>query len=122
MPLAACEPAAQPAAPEIRPVRVVTVEERTGGETVSLTGTVQAATTVDLAFRIDGRMIERLAKVGDAVTPGQPVARLDPANEEDALRAARADVAAAMGQLVEAQNNYERPSTLLRDGWTTRAL
>jgi membrane fusion protein, multidrug efflux system len=118
--LAACGPEAEPAPPEVRPVRVITIEERSGGDAVSLTGTVQAATTVNLAFRIDGRMTERLANVGDAVTPGQLVARLDPANEEDALRAARADVAGAMGQLVEAQNNYERQRTLLRDGWTTR--
>jgi membrane fusion protein, multidrug efflux system len=118
--LAACEPAAEQAAPEIRPVRVVTIEEGTGGDTVSLTGTVQAQTTVNLAFRIEGRMIERLVNVGDAVAPGQLVARLDPENEEDALRAARADVAAARGQLVEAQNNYDRQNTLLQDGWTTR--
>jgi membrane fusion protein, multidrug efflux system len=118
--LAACEPAAEPAAPEIRPVRVVTIDERTGGDTVSLTGTIQAQTTVNLAFRIDGRMIERLVNVGDPVAPGQLVARLDPENEEDALRAARADVAAATGQLVEAQNNYDRQNTLLQDGWTTR--
>jgi RND family efflux transporter MFP subunit len=118
--LAACGPAAEPAAPEIRPVRVVTIEERAGGDTVSLTGTVQAQMEVNLAFRIDGRMTERLANVGDPVTPGQLVARLDPENEENALRAARADVAAAAGQLVEARNNYERQRTLLRDGWTTR--
>jgi membrane fusion protein, multidrug efflux system len=118
--LSACGPAAEPAPPEIRPVRVVTIEERTGGDTVSLTGTVQAQATANLAFRIDGRMIERLVNVGDAVAPGQPVARLDTENEEDALRAGRADVAAATGQLVEAQNNYDRQNTLLRDGWTTR--
>jgi RND family efflux transporter MFP subunit len=118
--LAACGPAAEPAAPEIRPVRVVTIEERPGGDTVSLTGTVQAEATVNLAFRIDGRMSERLANVGDTVAPGQLVARLDPENEESALRAARADLAAAMGQLTEAQNNYNRQSTLLRDGWTTK--
>lgn len=118
--LAACEPAAEPAAPEIRPVRVVTVDERAGADTVSLTGTVQAETEVNLAFRIDGRMVERLVNVGDRVDGGQIVARLDPEDEENALRAARADLAAAMGQLVEAQNNYERQETLLRDGWTTR--
>jgi membrane fusion protein, multidrug efflux system len=118
--LAGCGPPAEPAAPEIRPVRVITIEERTGGDTVSLTGTVQAATTVNLAFRIDGRMTERLVNVGDTVTPGQLIARLDPANEDDALRAARADMAGAMGQLTEAQNNHERQRTLLRDGWTTR--
>ena len=118
---AACGQAEEPGAPEIRPVRVVTVEEQVGGDTVSLTGTVQAQTEVNLAFRIDGRMTERLVNVGERVTPGQVVARLDPENEENALRAARADLAAATGQLVEARNNYERQSTLLRDGWTTRA-
>jgi RND family efflux transporter MFP subunit len=118
--LAACGRSEEATPPEIRPVRVVTIEERPGGETVSLTGTVQAEMTVDLAFRINGRMIERLAKVGDAVAPGQIVARLDPENEENGLRAARADIAAAMGQLTEARNNYQRQSTLLRDGWTTR--
>jgi RND family efflux transporter MFP subunit len=117
--LAACEPAAEPAAPEIRPVRVISVEERAGGETVSLTGTVQAETEVNLAFRIGGRLIERLVNVGDQVTAGQVVARLDPEDDENALRAARAELAAAGGQLVEAQNNYERQQTLLQDGWTT---
>lgn len=115
-----CGPPEEAAAPEIRPVRVITVEKREGGDTVSLTGTVQAATTVNLAFRIDGRMIERLASVGERLASGQIVARLDPANEENALRAARADALGAAGQLVEAENNYERQKTLLRDGWTTR--
>jgi membrane fusion protein, multidrug efflux system len=118
--LAACEPTAEPAPPEVRPVRVLAIEERAGGDTVSLTGTVQAQMEVNLAFRIDGRMTERLVNVGDRVRPGQLVARLDPENEENALRAARADLAAATGQLVEARNNYERQNTLLRDGWTTR--
>jgi RND family efflux transporter MFP subunit len=118
--LAACGEAEEAAAPEARPVRVVTIEERAGGETVSLTGTVQAQMEVNLAFRINGRMTERLVGVGDRVEPGQIVARLDPQNEENGLRAARADLAGARGQLVEAQNNYERQSTLLRDGWTTR--
>jgi membrane fusion protein, multidrug efflux system len=118
--LAACGQPEEAATPEARPVRVVMVEERAGGDTVSLAGTVQAEATVNLAFRVDGRMIERLVGVGDRVGPGEVVARLDPQDEENALRAARANVAGATGQLVEAQNNYDRQSTLLRDGWTTR--
>jgi membrane fusion protein, multidrug efflux system len=118
--LAACSPAAPPPAPEIRPVRVVTVERQSGGETVSLTGTVQAQTEVNLAFRIDGRMVERLVNVGHEVKTGQVVARLDPENEQNALRAARAAVAAAAGQLNEARNNYDRQRQLLEGGWTTR--
>jgi membrane fusion protein, multidrug efflux system len=87
--LAGCGGSEEAPAPEIRPVRVVTIEERPGGETVALTGTVQAEATVDLAFRINGRMTDRPVKVGDTVAPGLIVARLDPENEENALRAAR---------------------------------
>lgn len=118
--LAACsEPPAAPAA-EPRPVRVVAVEPRAGGEVVSLTGTIQAETEVNLGFRIDGRMVERLVNVGDRVTAGQVVARLDPTNEQNALRAARASLAAAQAQLTEAQANYGRARELLRTGFGTR--
>ena len=106
--LTACRPAAEPPAPEIRPVRVMTVEKRAGGETVSLTGNIQAQTEVNLSFRIDGRMIKRNVDVGATVKPGQVVAVLNADNEENALQSARAGLAAARAQLVEARNNYER--------------
>lgn len=120
MALAACDDPAPPPAPEIRPVRVVTVAPRSGGDSVSITGTVAAETEVNLAFRIDGRMVERLVNVGDRVTAGQLVARLDRQNEENSLRAARAQASAARAQLTEARNNYQRQRDLLQTGFTTR--
>jgi RND family efflux transporter MFP subunit len=118
--LGACsEPPAPPPA-EPRPVRVATVEPRGEGTLVSLTGTIQAETEVNLGFRIDGRMVERLVNVGDRVTAGQVVARLDRTNEENSLRAARAALAAAQAQLVEARANYGRARELLRTGFGTR--
>ena len=41
-----------------RPVRTVTVESQADGETVSFTGQIRAQDTVNLAFRLDGRMID----------------------------------------------------------------
>jgi len=118
--LAACsEPPAPPPA-EPRPVRVASVEPRGGGEVVSLAGTVQAETEINLGFRIDGRMVERLVNVGDRVVGGQVVARLDRTNEENGLRAARAQLAASQAQLTEAQANYGRARELLRTGFGTR--
>src|SRR5687767_5915883 len=70
------EPA--PPAPQVRPVRTVTVEGRAEGETVSLTGQVRARDQASLAFRLDGRVIERPVNVGDVLQAGQLVARLDP--------------------------------------------
>lgn len=119
--LAACGPEPEPPPPETRPVRVISVEKSGGGESVALTGTVQAQTDVNLAFRIDGRMVERLVNVGDAVKAGQVVARLNPDTERSALQGARADLVAAQGQLVEARNNFNRQQRLLEQGFISKA-
>jgi RND family efflux transporter MFP subunit len=83
---------------------------------------LQAENEAAIAFRIAGRVIERSAGVGDHVEPGQVLAKLDPQNELNALRSARAGVSAAQGQLVEAQNTFKRQETLLARGFTTRVL
>ena len=102
-------------------MRVVTVEERVAGDTVSLAGTVESQVQVDLGFRIGGRLLERLVNVGDAVTAGQPLARLDPTDEENGLRAAEANLAAAEAQLSEARANYDRQRQLYDRGFLARA-
>lgn len=121
--LAACHPAdQQTAAPEpIRPVRVTTVEELPGGETVTLTGNIQAQDDVALAFRVGGQLIERSVNVGDQVRAGQVVARLDGINERHAVDAARANLAAAMARLVEARNTVQRYEPMLARGFVARA-
>ena len=119
--LAACGDDEESAAEPIRPVRVVTVEKREAGETVTLTGQVQAQEEVSLSFRVGGRMIERPVNVGDRVEAGQVIARLDPESARNALQTARANLTAAMGQLTRVRNDYERQETLLAQGWTTRA-
>ena len=73
--LAACKPAEPPPQETARPVRTVTVERQAGGETVSLTGQIQAQEEVSLSFRTGGRMIERSVNVGDQVKPGQVIAK-----------------------------------------------
>ncbi len=121
MPLAACGSAEEPVAEPVRPVRVVTVEKREVIETVSLPGQIEAQEEVSLSFRVGGRMIKRLVNVGDQVEAGQVIARLDPEPARNALRTARANLSAAMGQQTMARNDYQRQETLLRQGWTTRA-
>lgn len=116
-----CNRAAEPPAPEVRPVRVTTIAKGVAGDTVVLVGTVQAQTEVNLSFRIDGRLIERDVNVGDQVKPGQLVARLDSQNEETGVESARAQLAAARAQLAEAQINYERMKDLVAEDAVSRA-
>jgi membrane fusion protein, multidrug efflux system len=119
--LSGCERESEAAPPQIRPVRTVTVEKREAGQPVSLTGRIEAEDEVALAFRISGRLAENGATLGARVEAGQVIARLEPQNELNALRAAQAALSAAQGLLTEARNHFDRQDRLLRDGWTTRA-
>ncbi|MBN8490526.1 MAG: efflux RND transporter periplasmic adaptor subunit [Burkholderiales bacterium] len=119
--LAGCAREVEAPPPEIRPVRTITVAPRAADNTVALTGTVQAQNEINLSFRIDGRLVERLVEVGDNVRPGQLIARLDPQNEESSLQSVRAQLAGANAQLVEARSNYERMRDLVAEDAVSRA-
>ena len=120
--LAACgdEPEERP--PEVRPVRVVTVEKRPAGVPVVLTGRIAAEDEARLAFRLSGRMIERTVNVGDRVAAGQLIGRLDAQDQQNALRAAEANLAAAQGQATEAEAEFQRQRTLEERGFAARAV
>ena len=102
-------------------MRTVTVERRVVSEPLILTGQIRAQEEVNLAFRIDGKLIERFASVGQRVTAGQLVARLDAQNEQNALTAAEADNSAAQSGLTQAQRNESRQKDALARGATNRA-
>lgn len=119
--VAACDETDEAAPAEARPVRVVVVEERATGEAASLAGTVESQVQVDLAFRIGGRMTDRDVAVGDTVEAGQFIARLDPTDEENGVRAAEANLAAAEAQLTEARSNFDRQRQLFDRGFLARA-
>jgi RND family efflux transporter MFP subunit len=118
--VAACQPEVKDAAPEIRPVRGITVERREAGTPIALTGRIEADDEAALSFRIAGRVLQNDRKLGDRVEPGEIVARVESQNELNALRSAKANLAAAQGQLVQARNHFERQDTLMARGFTTR--
>jgi RND family efflux transporter MFP subunit len=107
--------------PEPRPVRTVTVESQADGETLSFTGQIRARDQFNLAFRLDGRVIERHAGVGDLIAAGQVVARLDSQNQQNALRSAEANLVSAQATLTRARLAFGRQQELMKNGWTPRA-
>ena len=119
--LSSCNRATEPPAPEIRPVRVLTIAKGAAGDTIALTGTVQAQTEINKSFRIDGRLLDRNVNIGDTVRAGQVIARLDAQNEESGLQSARAQLTAARARLTEAQSMYGRMRDLVAERAVSRA-
>ena len=62
--MAACGPKKEAETPAPRPVRTVTAKPQDSGETVVLTGHIQAEDEASMAFRIGGRMTERFVTTG----------------------------------------------------------
>jgi RND family efflux transporter MFP subunit len=118
--LAACGKEEKAAAPQIRPVRTVTVEPRQGGETLSLTGEIQPRYQADIGFRVDGKILERPVDVGTAVKAGQLLARLDPQQYRQSVEVAKADVAAREAEVTRSEAQESRQRELLKNGHTTQ--
>ena len=108
-------------APLVRPVQTTVVHYSAAGEPVSLTGQIQAQNQANLAFRIGGRVIERRVSVGDTVSPGEVVARIESMDPQNSLRSAQADLAAGEATLVQARNNEARYRALVASGVISRA-
>ncbi len=83
-----------PAAPQPRPVMVVHPQPASEAM-VSYAGEVRARYEPELAFRIGGKIVERLVEVGEHVRENQPLARLDPQDVRLQLDGVQAQVAAA---------------------------
>ena len=118
--LGACDDNAPPPPPEIRPVRTVTVAPRSGGDSVSLTGTVEAQTEVEPRLphrRPHGRAPRQCRR------PRRAPARCSRGWIRRTSRTARrrAPACRAPGPAAEARNNIQRQRDLLGDAASPRA-
>ncbi len=92
---------------------------------VLTTGTIEAV-HLDLAFKVQGRLLEVPVAEGNAIKAGDLVARIEPQDLEVAVQSARAQLESARAGLVQAIANrgktardLERQTSLLESGATT---
>jgi RND family efflux transporter MFP subunit len=91
--LAGCTKEPEPKPEDIRPVRVLRIGETAAARSLEFAGELRPRHEIRLAFRVGGKIAERLVEVGSRVRAGQPVARLDPADLALAAASARAQAA-----------------------------
>lgn len=81
------------------------------------TGVISARVQSNLGFRVPGKIVERLVNVGQPVTAGQPLMRIDETDLRLALTAKRNAAAAARAVLVQARADEKRYAVLVKDGF-----
>ncbi|HEY4408358.1 MAG TPA: biotin/lipoyl-binding protein [Acidimicrobiia bacterium] len=95
--------------------RLVSATTGTVSQTVSATGTVQPATSLDLNFATGGVLTAVNVKAGDKVKINQVLATIDPSQAQVALETANANLAAALQKL----NDAKSPPTTTTTSTTT---
>jgi RND family efflux transporter MFP subunit len=96
-------------------VRVANATSVTGVER-AFTGTIAARVQSNLGFRVPGKIVERFVDVGQQVTAGQPLMRIDETDLRLALTAKRNAVIAARAVFVQARADEKRYATLVSGG------
>ena len=100
-------------------VEVQRVELTEAAQTMTLTGEIRAQVESDLGFRTDGRITERLVGVGDHVSSGQILAKLDPQEQQARVDAAESEVRAAEAKFANETSNLDRQKLLLSRNTTS---
>ncbi|MDR6395747.1 efflux RND transporter periplasmic adaptor subunit [Herbaspirillum seropedicae] len=105
--LAACSKPA-PVADAPREVVVLQAQQRGQAGTLHLPAEVQSRYVTSMSFRIAGQLTERRVHLGDVVRKGQVLARLDPADANQNVSAAQAELASARQHLDAAEKQLQR--------------
>ncbi len=104
-----------------QPVRVTRVTFAAPEATRSFTGTIRPQHETAMAFRVSGKIVVRLVEVGDLVTAGQVLARLDDTDARLTVEAAAAEVLAASTDLSRAKAEAKRAQGLFASGFAAKA-
>jgi HlyD family secretion protein len=123
--LAACSGKSESDAPQIT---TVAVERGDVAAAVTAGGTLQALVTVQVGSQVSGRIASLEADYNSIVKKGDVVARIDPLQQQAAVRRTEANVAAAKGNLaksqaaqVDAERQLRRARELLPQGYVSQA-
>ncbi len=112
--LAGCGKEAPPQA-KPHPILVVTAHNAYSGNERTFTGVVRARHESELGFRTGGKVVARMVEVGQTVTAGQALARLDAGDYELAVHAAEDQLQAARVDAEQAASDEARFRRLLAD-------
>jgi RND family efflux transporter MFP subunit len=106
--LTACKQPAPPEVQVIRPAQVWTVSAQSNAAQQRFSGELRARFEADLAFRVGGKVVERAVELGQAVSAGQVLVRLDAADLNLGVSSAQASLAGAEADKLNAQQELTR--------------
>jgi len=104
-----------------RPVRLITPELREEHPTLDLTGQLRSDELVAVPAEVEGRIDAVLVDVGDVVSKGQPLAKIDRSTWKTRMEQTEAELGSAVADLALAEKELKRKKDLLSDKTISQA-
>lgn len=117
---AACGGGGPPQASPPTEVNVVEITPQRIDQVYEFVGNVEASRSVEVRAQVAGVIVARPYNEGQSVKPGEVLFRLDPLQYDAEYRRARAQLADAEARQLNADQNLERLTPLLRDNAISR--
>ncbi|WP_137934145.1 efflux RND transporter periplasmic adaptor subunit [Mesorhizobium comanense] len=105
----------------IRPVKVVEIAPAHDTRTLSYSGSVKARIESALAFRVNGKITERLVDIGQHVAPGDVLARVDRSDYDLSVKSAQASLDAAERQVETVELARKRAEQLFAKNFAPKS-
>ncbi|MEW5904461.1 MAG: efflux RND transporter periplasmic adaptor subunit [Pseudomonadota bacterium] len=103
------------------PLATAPVQYREVEQTYSIDGVVEAVRQSTVSAQISGRVKGIFFDVGDRVSQGQVILKIDEREAEQALAGSRAQLSQAQAALLNARLNYERSQELFKQKFISQA-
>ena len=105
----------------VRPALAYKIPATSGVENEVFAGDIRARIEADHAFRVAGKISQRLVDAGATVKKGQPLARIDPQDVRFAADAGKAQVAAQLTEADFADAELKRFQDLFNKGFVSKS-
>ena len=105
----------------VRPALAYKIPATSGVESEVFAGDIHARVEADHAFRVAGKVSQRLVDAGATVKRGQPLARIDPQDVKFAADAGKAQVAAQLTEADFADAELKRFQDLFNKGFVSKS-
>lgn len=107
-------------APVIPVVKTLSLAHQTSNDSWHLSGTLVARYTTDMAFRVSGKIRQRLVEAGDSVQADQPLFRLDDTDFNLARDVSRANIHATESEIKLSESELSRLKILIKRDLTSQ--
>jgi len=103
-----------------RAIKYIKLSQLAKNATRQLAGVVKPGTSANVAFEINGRVIEMTKNIGDAVKKGELLAKLDPKSIELEVQQAEFSLKQALATLEDTRSKLSQKEQLWKSRYTTK--